>query len=101
MIDAALAREFGLEISATVSEADLLNALEERLDLLMRLEPMRLLQILYRMDVDEHAAEAAMDTANPPGSLARLILQRSQLKAASRSAFTPPPPDSEDADLLL
>ena len=101
MIDTALAQQLGLELSDSVSEESLLKALEARLDVLMRMEPMRLLQILYRMDVDEHAAERAMDGANPPASLARLILQRTQLKAATRVAFRPPTSDGEDADLLL
>jgi len=100
-MDTTLAREFGLELTDSVSEEELLHALETRLDTLMRTEPMRLLQILYRMDVDERAAEAAMDDTNAPESLARLILQRTHLKTATRAAFRSPPPSDEDADLLL
>jgi hypothetical protein len=100
-MDAALANEFGLETSDVVSEEELLAGLEARLDVLMRKDPLRLLQILYRIDVDERAFEAAMDDANAPGCLARLILQRTHLKAATRAAFRPPPPDDENADLLL
>lgn len=101
MMNAALAREFGLEISGAVSEDELLAALEARLDVLMQTEPMRLLQILYRMDVNESAAEAAMCDANPAALLARLILHRIRLKAATRAAFRPLPATDDDADLLL
>ena len=100
-MDAALAREFGLEASGLVSEEAVLRALETRLDDLLRADPMRLLQILYRMDVDERAADAAMDNANPAGTLARLILQRTHLKAATRAAFRPPAIRDEDADMAL
>lgn len=100
-MDSALQREFGLDVPDAVSEEGLLAALETRLDALLRTEPLRLLQILYRMDVDEGGADAAMDSANAPAALARLILQRNHLRAATRAAFRMPPPADEDADLAL
>lgn len=100
-MNATLTREFGLEVSDYVSEESLLLALEARLAAFLRTEPVRLLQILYRIDVDERAAEAAMDNANASAALACLILRHVQLKAAVRAASSPPPATDEDPDLLL
>jgi hypothetical protein len=101
MIYEALAQEFGLEVPDVVSQEELLKALEQRLDVLMGSQPIRLVQILYRMDVDEIAAAEAMDNANAAAALARLIIQRTQLKVATRAAFRPPPLADDDADLAL
>lgn len=102
MIDASLAWEFGLETENVVSEEELVAALEARIQVLMQREPMRLLQILYRMDVDERAADTAIASANPADLFARLILQRARTNTATRNAFRPPsPPADGDADLIL
>ena len=83
------------------TETDFLRALEVRLDSLLRLDPERLARTLYRLDVDERGASDAIATGtNAPAKLARLILERSVAKAASRAA-TSVPPDDEDRALLL
>ena len=85
----------------TRTEEDFLRALEVRLDVLLQQDGERLARLLYRLDIDERAANSAIASgANAPALLARLILERVRAKAASRAASAAPP-DDEDPALLL
>lgn len=94
-------QELGLREADMGTDDDFLRALEVRLDVLLRQDPERLARMLYRLDVDERAADAAIaDAANAAAALARLMLERMNAKAATRADFSAPASEA-DADLLL
>ena len=94
-------QELGVRSVDTRTEEDFLRAMEVRLHALLSQEPERLARLLYRLDVNEHAADNAVASgANAPALLARLILERSRAKAASRANFSVQP-DEDDPSLLL
>lgn len=86
----AIAQSLGLEAPENGDQA-LLAWLENRVDALLRHEPEKLMQALYRFDVDENQVRAAMHPAqaeNPARQIAKLLMERQLQKLYWRQRFS-------------
>lgn len=79
MLEQSLARNWGLEAGENKSLEEIKAMLEQHLQQLLESDLERLVQTMYRLDVDEssfHAAMRSTDTNNQAASLAELVWQR-------------------------
>jgi len=79
------------------SEEDFLNALAPRVAYMMQYNSGVFFQLLYKMDVLESKLKLAMQQADVPMAIARLILERQMEKIISRRDF--PASEAKDEDL--
>jgi hypothetical protein len=95
-------QDFQLEEQPPVlDKAQLLDFLTRLVEDLLERDLERLFWVLYRLDVDEQKAHAALSlnaTAPPAPTLAQLIFQREQQKAYSRVHYKAPK-ENEDEDV--
>ncbi len=80
-----------VEIEPTVSYEELLEALTSAVMFLLLNDMEKLLNILYRIDVNEPKVKAAFAQNNPKliaPTIAKLILDRELEKAASRKKYS-------------
>lgn len=80
-----------------LSEEDFLNALAPKVAYMMQYNSGVFFQLLYKMDVLEPKLKIAMQEADVPMAIARLILERQMEKIVSRREF--PSTESEDEEL--
>ena len=80
-----------------ISENDLLEAIAQKVAEMLRLNRDVFFQLMYRMDIDEHKLRVALQQADVPLSVARLIYERQLDKIAFRRAQQERP--DKDSDL--
>lgn len=80
-----------------LSEEDFLNALAPKVAYMMQYNSGVFFQLLYKMDVLEPKLKIAMQQADVPMAIARLILERQMEKIVSRREF--PSTEAEDDEL--
>jgi hypothetical protein len=80
-----------------LSEADFLNALAPKVAYMMQYNSGVFFQLLYKLDVLEPKLKVAMQQADVPMAIARLILERQMEKIISRRDF--PASESKEEDL--
>lgn len=79
------------------SEEDFLNALVPKVAYMMQYNSGVFFQLLYKMDVLEPKLKVAMQQADVPMEIARLILERQMEKIISRRDF--PASEAKDEEL--
>jgi hypothetical protein len=77
-------------------EAEALQQLADRIDVLIATDQDALRQALYRLDIPEPAARLAAAEREPSMALARLIVAREREKSETRMRFRRPPPSPDD-----
>jgi hypothetical protein len=82
---------------AYLSEEDFLNALAPKVAYMLQYDSGVFFQLLYKMDVLESKLKIAMQSADVPMAIARLILERQMEKIISRR--TNPASESQDEEL--
>jgi hypothetical protein len=92
------------QLQLVQSNDDLAAKLSELIEHLIDKDFEKLLWILYRIDVDEQRTKQILSEhlpAEAPMILATLIIERQRKKEMFKSAFSNPPVQEEDEDLLL
>ncbi len=79
-----------------ISETDLLNALAHKVEYMLHYNSGVFFQLMYKMDVLEPKLRIAMQQADVPMSIAKLILARQLEKVVSRRANPAKAADDED-----
>lgn len=96
----ALHQSFDLQLPDTISEAEILQQLEKRINVLLERSPEEFLQLLYRLDIPEHKVSSALGNNEAISVLAKLIYDRQLEKAKSRLYYsTKGKPSDLDDDL--
>ncbi len=81
--------ETGLDVSQTVTEEDLLQALAIKIAALLERSAEEFFQLMYRLDIPEHKLYEAMNTGDAPHAIAHLIYLRQLQKIQSRKENKP------------
>lgn len=84
----------------TLTEAELLKWLTQRVEELMRTRPAYLSSLCYTLDLAEADVATALGSfapAAPPEKLARLLYERQCARALTKSSYRTPPLHDEDA----
>ncbi len=81
----ALQRAFELPATDNMAWNEMKLLLEQELHSLLKKQPEKLKHILYRIDVNEKLAAAAMASEHPAQQLAALIIERQIQKVKSRN----------------
>jgi hypothetical protein len=92
-----LPEDLRLVEEAYLSEEDFLNALVPKVAYMMQYNSGVFFQLLYKLDVLEPKLKVAMQQADVPMAIARLILERQMEKIISRRDF--PASASKEEDL--
>lgn len=92
-----LPEDLRLSEESYLSEEDFLQALSIKIVYMLQYNNGVFFQLLYKMDVLEPKLKIAMQSADVPMAIARLILERQMEKLESRKAN--PASESEDKDL--
>ena len=90
---ALVAQDFGLTQTTPLSEAELLEAIANRVAEMIESNKDLLLSYLYRLDIDEGKIHFALSPlANEPAhfALGRLILNRQKQRAITKLTYKPP-----------
>lgn len=83
-----LKNTYELSIPDTVSEEDLVNALEQKIAELMNRNTEAFLQLMYRLDISEQKLQHALHGLEIPSlAVARLVVERQMQKIKSRKMF--------------
>ncbi len=95
----ALVQSWQIEASTGLTSHALLDALTDRVAMLLKHNLDRLAAAMYTLDVDETRFNAALtlpDNSETARAVAELILEREIQKMASRRAYRKPPEGAED-----
>ncbi len=90
---ALVAQDFGLTQTTPLSEAELLEAIANRVAEMIESNKDLLLSYMYRLDIDEGKIHFALSPlANEPAhfALGRLILNRQKQRAITKLTYKPP-----------
>lgn len=89
-----IANDFEMESIPHLTEEDLLNALSEHVEYMMKYRMEVLLSTLYRLDVSEEKVEKAMslNTILPPNvGIAQLIIDRQRRRLQTKATYKTEP----------
>lgn len=75
-------------VENSLTEEELVKLLATRVEELLRIEPEKLLQLLYRLDVSEEKAKRALASKNPSVALAKEIIARELLRQEMRRRYS-------------
>lgn len=89
-------RTWELDLTAAISEKEILDALAQKVTQLLGREPERFYQIMYRLDIPEKKVVLALNEPDASQLIAKLIFQRQWQKAASRARHRTNPGTDED-----
>ena len=92
-----LPEDLRLVEEAYLSEEDFLNALAPKVAYMLQYNSGVFFQLLYKLDVLEPKLKVAMQEADVPMAIAKLILERQMEKIISRRAY--PATETTDEDL--
>ena len=90
-----LKRDLGLETNDTLSEAEILAILVDRVKSLLTEDKDLLMSFLYRLDISQRKILNVLRVTNiipPEQSLAALILERQKERVATKLKYKQPPP---------
>lgn len=94
-----IASNFELEAIPFISKADLIMALQTKIEYMLRYETEALFSKLYRLDVFENKIKMVMETqTNVAYGLAVLVVERLEEKEISRKQNPAKHPDDKDLD---
>jgi len=95
-----LQKEWDITLPETVSEAEILAQLEQRVTEILQRGPDDFFQLMYRLDIAEKKLNDAMYASETPAAaIARLIYNRQLQKIQVRAAFKQSQPAGDDEDL--
>lgn len=93
---AALATDWNIDTSFSITKEQVLNALALRVSKLLTGSSETFFQMMYRLDIGETKLAHALTEADPPAAIALLIWDRQLQKIQSRACYSPPgTPDDE------
>lgn len=99
-VNEALQRDWGIQLPATYTEAEILQALALRIAALVEKSPEAFFQLMYRLDIPESKLNATVQDADAAMHVARLIYNRQLQKIESRQKYRRDDTD-HDADTDL
>jgi hypothetical protein len=80
----ALSADWDLKLPDTISEAEIIRLLAEKVGAIVSQGPEVFFQLMYRLDISEKKLNAAMHTDGVAEKIARLIYDRQMQKIQSR-----------------
>ncbi|MES2701839.1 MAG: hypothetical protein V4649_04325 [Bacteroidota bacterium] len=84
---AALQQDWGLQLTPSITEEELLRLLEEKVIAIVQQGTDAFYRLMYRVDIPEKKIGAIIGTPDISARIARMIYERQLQKLASRKAY--------------
>ncbi|MBS1774469.1 MAG: hypothetical protein JST82_16550 [Bacteroidetes bacterium] len=92
----ALQKEWGLTLSGSFTEKEIIDALALKLAMIIEKGPDAFFQMMYRLDIPEKKLTQAMYDKNAVYEIAALVYNRQLQKQRSREYYKRRPPTGEE-----